>query len=157
MTLADQRVIPDHMASYSAYEEGRRKREYLECWRLSFQVTIMHYGACLSWDGWTPTCSESNELIPHFALLPVVVSNCVNPQHFHTWLLLSILKFVSVHKFFTFSLLISLPHPVGEWASGCVGLNHNRLIRDQEVGLGQLVEPGLSFSLHPGKRNNILP
>lgn len=56
MTQTDQRDIPDHVTSYSAYRVRGRRRGHLEWQHASSQVTITCDRALLSEDGSTPAC-----------------------------------------------------------------------------------------------------
>ena len=112
LTPTDQRDIPDHMASCSAYKAGgRRKRGHSELWHLPSQVTITRDGALLSWR-WLNTCLPmgNSGWIPCFVLIVYVA-----------FALPIKLPLSEPMSFLTFTLLIlSLIPPGGsEWAAVC--------------------------------------
>lgn len=68
MTPSDQRDIPDHMMSFSAIKNGRR-RGHLALWCFSSQVTIVNDEAQLSWKCLNTCLPMGNsKSIPYFSL-----------------------------------------------------------------------------------------
>lgn len=114
LTPSDQRDIPDHIASCSAYKTGK------EGWREDVQSKVVFFPKtplsvmepCFSGDGWTPA-SPWEAVNAHLVLL------CLYAQ-----LLLYLLNFISTHEFSHLYPFSSLPHPTSvESVSSCVGLS----------------------------------